>query len=86
MASLREQGEGEGERHCGLEGVEEDVEASERGSGEHFWLLQDEMEQQQVCSNGGAHSGAWWSRRYIIEHVACSDVGKVGRRFGLFAG
>ena len=32
-----------------------------------------------ALSNGGARSGAWRTRRHFVEHVAGSEVGKVGR-------
>jgi hypothetical protein len=37
-------------------------------------------------NNGGSAAGAWRTRRHSIEHVSCSDMGKVGRQFGLALG
>ena len=35
-----------------------------------------------MSSHGGARTRAWTTRRHFSEHVACSEVGKVGAKLG----
>ena len=35
-----------------------------------------------MSSHGGARTRAWTMRRHFSEHVACSEVGKVGAKLG----